>query len=45
MEKKQFIIRDKKIKKILQKGGRLGAKQDFSELLRRAISSKELQSG
>lgn len=34
---RRVIIRDKKIKEILKKGGRKGAKKDFFELLRRAL--------
>ncbi|HSW88867.1 MAG TPA: hypothetical protein VLG12_06920 [Candidatus Saccharimonadales bacterium] len=36
MEKKNIIIKDKKLKEFFKKGGRKGAKKDFFELLKRA---------
>lgn len=37
--KKRLVIRNKKIKELLKKGGREGAKKDFTELLRRAAKT------
>jgi hypothetical protein len=36
IKKKRIIIKDKKIKALLKKGGRQGARKDFFELLKRA---------
>jgi len=38
MTKKRITIKDKKIKALLKKGGRKGAKKDFFELLKRSVS-------
>ena len=38
MIKKRFTIKDKKIKALLKKGGRKGAKRAFFELLKRAVT-------
>jgi hypothetical protein len=35
-QKRRITIKDKKLKEILKKGGRKGAKKDFFELLKRA---------
>ena len=32
-----FLIRDSKLKTLLKKGGRMGAREDFIELLKRAV--------
>jgi len=41
MNVKQHIkIKDKKIRDVLRKGGRQGAKKDFFELLKRAAKRK-----
>ncbi len=37
MQKKRLIIKDKKLKALLKKGGRSDAKKDFFELLKRAV--------
>jgi hypothetical protein len=37
MTKNRIIIKDKKIKELLKKGGRKGARKDFFELLKRAV--------
>lgn len=37
MDKKRLRIKDKKLKEILKKGGRKGAKGDFIELMKRAV--------
>ena len=36
MAKKRIVIRDKKLKQLIMKGAREGAKKDFFELLKRA---------
>jgi hypothetical protein len=36
-KKKALLVKDDKVKKLLRKGGRKGAKKDFLELLRRAV--------
>ena len=41
MEKKPYQIKDKKLKKALQKGGRKEAKKDFFELVRRSALPDE----
>jgi hypothetical protein len=38
MTRKKFSIKDKEIKALLKNGGRKGAKKDFFELLKRAVS-------
>ena len=40
MTKKRLRIKDKKIKELLKDGGRKIAKDDFFELIRRAVISK-----
>lgn len=37
MLKKKPVIKDEKLRTLMQKGGRIGAKNDFFELLRRAV--------
>ena len=41
MDKKPYQIKDKKLKKILHKGGRKDAKKDFFELVRRSALPDE----
>jgi len=38
----KYTVKDKQIKKILNAGGRKGAKEDFFELLKRAARYKKL---
>jgi hypothetical protein len=38
MTKKRITIKDKKIKELLKKGGKKGAKKDFFELLKRSVT-------
>jgi hypothetical protein len=40
MKKVHFKIKDKKIRETLKGGGRKSARDDFFELLRRAVSGK-----
>jgi len=40
MQKKRLRIKDKKIKELLKNGGRKSAKDDFFELLKRAVNSR-----
>jgi hypothetical protein len=40
MTRKRLRIKDKKIRELLKDGGRKSAKDDFFELLRRAVNSK-----
>jgi hypothetical protein len=35
--KKRLIIKDKNFRILMKKGGRVGAKQDYYELLKRAV--------
>jgi hypothetical protein len=37
MTKKEITIKDKKVKILLKKGGRKGAKKDFFALLKRSV--------
>jgi len=37
MTKKHITLKDKKIKDLLKKGGRKGARKDFFELLKRSV--------
>jgi hypothetical protein len=39
MTKNKIVIKDKKVKELLKKGGRKGAKKDFFELLKRATNN------
>ncbi|HWY79725.1 MAG TPA: hypothetical protein VNW29_05190 [Candidatus Sulfotelmatobacter sp.] len=39
MKKKRLIIKNKKLKTLLGKEGRSGAKKDFFELLKRAVNN------
>ena len=38
MTKNRITIKDKKLKALLKKGGRKGAKKDFFELLKRSVN-------
>jgi hypothetical protein len=38
----EIIIKDKRLKKLLEIGGRKGAEEDFMELLKRAVRYKKL---
>jgi hypothetical protein len=40
MSKKRLVINDKKLKELMKKDGRDGAKKDFFELLKRAVKNK-----
>lgn len=40
-KEKMLLPKDKKLKELLKKGGRPGAKEDFLELLRRAAKKKQ----
>jgi hypothetical protein len=37
MAKKRIVLKEKKLKALLRKGGRIDARKDFFELLRRAV--------
>jgi len=37
MPKNRITIKDKKLKELLKKGGRKGAKKDFFELVKRSV--------
>lgn len=41
MKSKKLLPKDKKLREFLKKGGRIGAKEDFLELLKRAAKKKQ----
>lgn len=38
MQKKRIKVKDKKLQEFFKRGGRVGAKRDFLEVLKRAVN-------